>query len=387
LETADLITRIAGEFNATWSGLPIKVEHLGEYGDINRKVSVSIQAGALPALAVGYESMTTGYAIAGAAIPLDPFINDPEIGLTQDDLDDFFPGMIETNIYPQLDGKMYSFPFTKSVLMMYFNKRVLASAGIEEPPKTWDEFLEQCRQIKAKTGVSAYAVSIDCSTLDGMIYSMGGELVDGAKTLYDSPAAVSVFELLETMAKEGLAVRIQPGTYDDREEFARGRAAFFFRSSVHRPYTAALMAADPDAWGMAMIPQSNPTRPVTVLYGGNITIFHTTSEQERAAWEFVKYFTSPDVSVRWALGSGYLPLRKSAAEHPDMQAFFTLWDYNRAAFDCLPYARPEPNLAGWQEVRTLVERAAIEVMAGLKPAGDAARELKARADAVLADAR
>ena len=387
LETAELITLIADEFNASWSGLPVKVEHLGGYADINRKVSVSIQAGTLPAMAVGYESMTSEYVSAGAVVPLDSYISDPEIGLSKEDLDDFFPGMIETNVYPQLDGKMYSFPFTKSVLMMYFNKRVLRSAGIDEPPKTWDQFLDQCRQVKAKTGISAYAVDIDCSTLDGMIYSMGGELVSGTTTLYDQPPAVKVFELLETLTQEKLAFRIQPGTYDDRDEFARDRAAFFFRSSAHRPYAAALMVADPDAWGMAMIPQADPAHPVTVLYGGNITVFRTTPEQERAAWGFVRFFTSPDVSVRWALGSGYLPIRKSAAEHPDMQAFFDLWTYNRAAFDCLPYARPEPNLAGWQEVRTLVERAASEVMSGLKPAGDAARELKARADAVLSAAQ
>jgi len=387
LETADLIARIADEFNASRSGPPIKVEHLGDYAAINRKVSVSIQAGTLPSMAVGYESMTSEYARAGAVVPLDPYIADPEIGLSQDDLDDFFPGMIETNIYPQLGGKMYSFPFTKSVLMMYFNKDVFHSAGIDAPPKTWEQFLEQCRQVKAKTGVRAYAVDIDCSTLDGMIYSMGGELVNGTETLYDQPAAVNVFKLLATLAKEDLAYRIQPGTFDDREEFASGRAAFFFRSSVHRPYTAALMAANPEGWGMAMIPQADPARPVTVLYGGNVTIFRTTPEQQRTAWEFVKYFTAPDISVRWALGSGYLPIRKSAAEHPDMQAFFNLWEYNRAAFDCLPYARPEPNLTGWQEVRTFVERAASEVIAGLKSPEDAAGELKRRADAALSAAQ
>jgi multiple sugar transport system substrate-binding protein len=387
LETADLIGQIADEFNATRSELPIKVEHLGGYTDINRKVSVSIQARTLPSMAVGYESMTSEYASAGAVVPLDPFIADPEVGISEQDLSDFFPGMLETNVYPQLGGKMYSFPFTKSVLMMYFNKRVLRGAGLDEPPKTWDQFVDQCRRIKEKTGISAYAVDIDCSTLDGMIYSMGGELVVGTETQFDQPPAVQVFEMLATLVKEELAFRIQPGTYDDREEFARDRAAFFFRSSSHRPYTAALLAADPDAWGMAMIPQANPESPVTVLYGGNICIFRTTPEHERTAWEFVKFFTSADVSVRWALGSGYLPIRKSAAEHPDMRAFFDRWEYNRTAFDSLPYARPEPNLAGWQEVRTLVERAAAEVMNGLKSPRDAAQELKRQADAALDSAR
>ncbi len=387
LETADLIGQIADDFNAQSPGLPVKVEHLGGYSDINRKVSVSIQAGVLPAMAVGYATMTSEYLHSGAVAPLDPFVNDPEAGLSKDDLADFFPGMMATNVYPQFGGKIYSFPFTKSVLMMYFNKRVLKSAGIDDPPTTWEEFLDQCRRIKAKVGISAYAVDIDCSTIDGMIYSMGGALVRDSESLFDRPPAVKVFELLETLAKEDLAFRIQPGTYDDREEFARDRAAFFFRSSSHRPYTAALMAAAPDAWGMAIIPQADPANPVTVLYGGDISIFRTTPEQERRAWGFVKYFTSPKVSVQWALGSGYLPIRKSAARDPDMQAFFDRWEYNRAAFDCLPYARPEPNVVGWQEVRTLVERAASEVMTGLKSADTAASDLKRKADAVLKGAQ
>ncbi len=383
LETADLIARIAEEYNTGRDGLPVRVEHLGGYNDINRKVSVSIQAGALPAMAVGYESMTTEYVRAGAVVSFDEYVHDSDVGLSTRDLDDFFPGVLETNTYPQFGGKMYSFPFTKSVLMLYFNRGVMSAAGIDAPPATWDEFLAQCRQIKAETGTSAYAMDIDCSTIDGMIYSMGGELIDGSETLFDRPASVTVFKLLETLAKEDLAFQIQPGTFDDRDEFARDRAAFFFRSSSHRPYTAALMAATPDAWGLTRIPQVDPERPVTVLYGGNICIFRTTPDQQRVAWGFIKYFTSPDVSVRWALGSGYLPIRKSAAQNPDMQAFFRQWRYNREPFDCLPFARPEPNVAGWQEVRTLVERAASEVMAGLKTGEQAARNLKQQADEAL----
>ena len=386
LETADLITRIADEFNAQHQGLPVKVEHLGDYTDINRKVSVSIQARELPAMAVGYDSMTAEYVQAGAAIALDPYLNDPEIGLTVEDRVDFFPGVLATSSSPQSDGKIYSFPFTKSVLMMYFNKGLLKASGIDAPPKTWDEFLAQCRQVKEKTGQIGYAVDVDCSTIDGMIYSRGGELVRGSETLFDQPPSVAVFELLETLAKEKLAFQIQPGTFDDRDELVQGRAAFFFRTSSLRPYIAALMIKDPDGWGMAMIPQTNPDAPATVLYGGNIGVFQTTPEQEKIAWGFIKYFTSPEVSVRWALGSGYLPIRKSAADHPDMQAFFKQWEYNRAAFDCLPYARPEPNIAGWQEVRTLVERAASQVMSGMKSGKQAAVDLKKDADAVLAAA-
>ena len=383
-EAADLLGGIIDDFNAKTDGLPVEAQYSGGYADIFRKVSVSIQAGTLPAMAVGYESMTAEYIRAGAVVPVDPFIEDPEIGLTPEDMDDFFPVVIETNRYPDFDNRMYSFPFSKSVLIMYFNRRVLAEAGINGPPETWDAFLEQCRQIRERTDKYAYAIHADASTVDGMIFSMGADVVDGKETLFDSPEALEVFRLHETLATERLAYQIPPGSYDDRDAFAQDRVAFVFRSSSHRAYFEQIMDGANDDWGIAQIPQADPQNPQTVLYGPNICIFNTTPEQQRRAWEFVRYFTSTDVTVEWSLGTGYLPIRKSAAAHPDMVAFFDEWEYNRVPFDCLAFARSEPNLAGWQEVRDLIEKAQTGVLSGRISADEAAAQLKRDADAVLA---
>ena len=383
-ETAELLRTLADEFNATRaSALPIKVEHSGGYSDIFRKVSASMQARVLPSMAVGYQSMTTEYVQAGAVLALDSFVNDPKTGFSKEDLDDFLPVVLETNTYPELGGHMYSFPFCKSTLMLYFNKTVLGKAGITAPPQTWDEFLDHCRKVKAQTGKAAYAVSVDCSTIAGMIFSMGGEVAEGRESRFDAEPAIRVFELIETLASEDLAFPIAPRTFDDQMAFAQDEVAFVMRSSSGRTNVALLMAGREADWGMARIPQADPADPHTVLYGPNICVFDTTPEQAETAWEFVKFFTSPDVAARWSLGTGYLPIRKSAAQDPRIQAFWAQWPYNRAAYDCLPFAKSEPNLAGWQEVRGLVEKAETEVLAGLKTGRAAALDLKAKADAVL----
>lgn len=383
-ETGELIRKLTDDFNRDRQGLRVKLEHAGGYSDIFRKVTASIRAGSLPSMAVAYQSMTAEYAQAGAVVALEGFVNDPEVGLSKEDLDDFFPVAIETNKYPAFGGKMYSFPFCKSVLMLYFNKRVLGEAGFENPPKTWDEFLEQCRGVKAKTGKFGYAVSVDCSTIAGMIFSMGGEIVSGNETLFDSPQAMRAFGLIETLAKETLAYQVAPRSYDDEIALAGDEVAFVIRSSSGRTAVTAIMQGDLEKWGMTRIPQDDPDNPSTVLFGPNICIFNTTPEQQRAAWDFVKYFTSPETSVRWALGTGYLPIRKSVADNPKMKAFWDAWEYNRAGYDCLPFARSEPNLTGWQEVRGLVEGAETAVLTGMKSARKAAIELKQKADAVLA---
>ena len=144
------------------------------------------------------------------------------------------------------------------------------------------------------------------------------------------------------------------------------------------------MAARMDDWEMTRIPQADPGKPGTVLYGPNICVFKTTEDHQRAAWGFIKHFTTPKVSVRWAIATGYLPIRKSAAADPDMQAYWKKWPQDRAAFECVTFARSQPNLVGWQEVRTLVERALTAVLTGIKTADQACADLKRDADKVLA---
>lgn len=382
-ETASLLRTLADEFNAAHDGLPVRVVQSGSYPDIYRKVTASIRAGQLPAMAVAYESMTTEYIRSEAAVAIDRFFDDPETGFEAGELDDFFPGVIKTNTFAEFGGKMYSFPFTKSVLMLFFNKRVMREAGLSEPPRTWDAFLAQCRTVREKTGKYAMAMDIDPSTIDGMIFSMGGDVVLDGKVLYDSPESIRVFELIETLTKEKLVYQIPTRSFDDETDFGQDRIAFSLRSSSGKPHFAIVME-DPDAWGMVALPQANPDDPHTVLYGANICIFDTTPEQQATAWAFTKFFTSREITVRWALGTGYLPVRKSAAEDPAMQKFWAEWPYNRTAFDCLAFAKPEPNIAGWQELRGLVGKAQTAVLSGIMTGREAALDLQRKAEAVLA---
>ncbi len=385
-EIGALLHRLADEFNAAHPGLPIKVEYAGDYPDVFRKVSASIQAGVLPAMTVSYENMTAEYIPTGAALDLDLLIKDPKTGLTQAELDDYFPAALQPNRYADFGGKMYSFPLSKSILMLYYNRRVLAKAGLTAPPATWDEFLDQCRKIKAATGKPAHAISVDCSTFDAMVFSRGGDVIRGHETLFDSPQALAVLDFYATLTREGLAYRITPGTYQDNEALGKDEIAFTFRTSASRTDIMLLMQNDKTRWGMARIPQLDPAHPATVLYGPNVTIFNTTEEQKAAAWAFVKWFTSPEITARWAVGTGYLPVRKSALDSPEMKKLFDEWECNRAAFDCLDFARGEPNITGWQQVRDLVVRTLSEVLAGTREPAEAGRLLKQGADEVLARA-
>ena len=54
-------------------------------------------------------------------------------------------------------------------------------------------------------------------------------------------------------------------------------------------------------------------------------------------------------TAQWALKSHYLPVRKSAAGSSEFQQELAANATAKAAFDVLPVAVPEPNVAGWQQ--------------------------------------
>lgn len=61
------------------------------------------------------------------------------------------------------------------------------------------------------------------------------------------------------------------------------------------------------------LPNFEGTKPYAVQQGAGMVVTKSTPERERAAIEFLKWFTAPEQNVRFATGSGYLPVTYEAA--------------------------------------------------------------------------
>jgi ABC-type glycerol-3-phosphate transport system substrate-binding protein len=383
----DLLQKIVDKYNKTNPPIPVELQYAGNYTTLFQKVRASVRTGKLPDLVVAYESMVAEYIRLDAAVPLDEYINDEKIGLSKDSLADIIPSILDNCRYPDHDNTFYTFPFTKSILMMYYNADLLKKAGYDAPPKTWKEFKEQCLAVK-KLGKKGYAVSVDASTLDAWVMSFGGQILnaDRTKALFDAPAGIKAFTLLTDLVKSGAGYQIDRESYGDRKDFSAGECAFVIRSSTTRPYIAKDIK-DKFKWDMAIIPHAEGVKPATVLFGANVAVMKTTPQRQRAAWHFVRYFSSKDVTAQWATGTGYLPVRMSAAETKAVQDFFAASPRSRRAFDALPHARPEPGVGGWQAVRTFIELAQSRAIGGRRPPEEIAKELAERANKALEKAR
>src|SRR5437870_8630024 len=124
---------------------------------------------------------------------------------------------------------------------MLYNKKLLAKAGIQNPPKTYEEFItdaEALRRIGIPPFVSGWGELwlADCFASNYAFNVMGEKKVLDTfrgKVPYTDPDWIQVLDLFDEIRKEGL---LFPGVVtminkSAEQTFANGKAAFAFNGS------------------------------------------------------------------------------------------------------------------------------------------------------------
>jgi multiple sugar transport system substrate-binding protein len=134
---------------------------------------------------------------------------------------------------------------------------------------------------------------------------------------------------------------------------------FTFGSSSGLPfYASAVTAGAKFNWDIAMLP--NTGKPAVNLYGASVSVYKTTPEQELASWLVLKFLADKSQTSRWAIQTGYLPVRQSVKDDV-IKAFKASKTYGPVAdsyaklFDMAQYAMIESPVAGYDPVRSLID--------------------------------
>ena len=129
--------------------------YTGNYDDTVTKIQTAMQGGTPPDVFVSLATQRFTMASTGMAMPLDELIEaDGDEGKAY--IDDFLPGFMEDSY---VDGKIYSIPFQRSTMVLYYNKDAFKEVGLdpEAPPTTWEELAEYGQKL---TNDGRYGVGI-----------------------------------------------------------------------------------------------------------------------------------------------------------------------------------------------------------------------------------
>ncbi len=346
------LTKLINEFNATHPRYKIMPTAIANYNSLQQKTTAALTSGQPPVLTQAYENWVANYMLGNRLTPIENFVKDPSIGLSQAEINDFYPIMWQDGYMP--DGKMWMMPFNKSNLVMYYNIDMLKEAGFNAPPKTWNEFATMVKALTKEDGSQwGCSVGADVDLWYAMIYEWGGQVLskDYKTVLFDKDAnAIAAVTFMNDLYKNGY-IHFTTG-YNYQTDFGNKKCAFTFASVASYTYMDAAVGGK-FKWAEAEIP-AGPKGQHSVMYGTNVVIFgvNQSPEVQRGAWEFVKWFDAPYQTARWSMDTGYLPVRKSTLDLPVFKQFLETNPARQAGFDQLPNCLVEPPTKEWNQART-----------------------------------
>ncbi|PAD34042.1 ABC transporter substrate-binding protein [Terribacillus saccharophilus] len=375
----EAIKKFADDFNSTHDDITIKPVNQGSYEDLQQKIMAAAKAGNLPDMAQATTNVIPEYIDNKFITSLNDFIEDPEVGLSEDELNDYIEVFRDSSTW---DDTYYSLPFSKSTRVLFYNQTLLEENGLEAP-KTWDELQEVAKTV-TKDGVVGMGFENSYEAeFQGILKQMGGTYMDEAtgEPEFASKEGQEAMGMISGMIDEGIARTAGEDEYMSNP-FGRGDVAMYIGSSAGIPHVGGAME-DGIEWSTAPIPTLDG-EAATTFAGNDIVIFNQSEEAEqKAAWEFMKYLTSPEVTSEWSMLSGYLPIRQSALDTEEYQKFLEENPAYKAGTEQFDAGFFIARVPGGDAVRNIVLEEMDYILQGMKTVEEGLTEAQERAKAEL----
>lgn len=240
------------------------------------------------------------------------------------------PGVKAANTYK---GKLYGLQPATNSIALYYNKKLLAAAGVQ-PPKTWDELQAAAEKL---TSGSTYGFAMsNINTYEGtwqflpMFWSNGGDEKDIA-----TPEATQALTFVKGLQDDGSLSKssINWAQADVNNQFIAGKAAMMINGPWQLP---ALNAAKGLEFDSVPIPTRTGSETVAPLGGEAFTVPQTGDKAKmQLAGKFVGCLNSVKMQKVIAGATGNVPTNIEAGatwatDHPQVASFVTTVQTARA---------------------------------------------------------
>lgn len=362
----EALNQIVKAFNESQPNIVVEAVYIGNYAALQQKLLAGAQAGQLPTISQAYSNWTAKLMKSNLVEPLNKYINDPKIGLSKAEWEDIFKPLRDNCTW---GNTVYAVPFNKSLYIMFYNATALSAAGISVP-KSMNELLYAAKVLTRDTNKDGkpdtygFAFRTTVDTFQLFLFMRGGEIVKLGKdgkyySSIDSQETRDVLSFFKKLLDDKIAFA-QGGFLNDI--FGQGTVLMYIDTIAGRPYVEQSTKGK-FQWAWAPVPL---WRTRNVPFAGTDVIMFTTAKEEekRAAWEFMKYLISPEVTAYWAVNTGYLPVRRAALQT-------TIWRQAAKSDPLLEIplqqienARFDPQLSVWTEIRNVVSTMFNDFLSG-----------------------
>ena len=285
-EWVEILKELAEEDFTPATGIRVNMRTLPT-GSEQEVLLLSAVAGEAPDIALGVAStLPVEFAIRNAAVDLSGFPDFEEVAAR------FRPGAL---IPLTFRGQVFAIPETQNFTMLFYRRDILEELGLE-PPETWADVYRMIPILK-EYGMEFYYGA----GFDAFLYQRGGRFYteDGLASALDRPEALDAFTAWTNLYTN---YRI-PVVADFYNRMRTGEMPVGVAD--YQTYVL-LSTAAPELtgwWEMRPMPglrQSDGTINRSIGGAGTTAMIFRQSEHPDAAWEFLKWWTSEDIQIRYA---------------------------------------------------------------------------------------
>lgn len=335
-------TALVEQFNEMSEDVQIDYQFQGNYEETAQKVTAALQAQTAPDISLLSDVWWFKFYLNQMLLPLDDLLDVAGV-----DVSDYQDPLINEGIR---QGQIYWIPFARSTPLFYYSKPMWEAAGLpDRGPETWDEFAEWAPALVQTEGdemtVAAFSHPDGASYIawlfQGVAWQFGGKYSEPDFTMHmtdDATIEAGQF-YYDTVHSLGWA---RPSK-DMGADFINGTTAAAMMSTGSM---GGLKANAEFEFGTAFLPEKYSFGCCTG--GAGLALLSNTPEEKRqGAMEYIAFASSPESTVFWSQSTGYMPVRKSAAESEEMQAYYEEFPQFKTAVEQLPLTQPQDAARVW----------------------------------------
>lgn len=258
--------------------------------------------------------------------PIDEYMADPDLFNEEEyDLEDFTSYSPLTVKGLSRDGKQYGLPHLAGIPMNWYRKDLLDSKGLK-PPQNMDEYYAVAKELTMDTDgdgeIDIYGVALSASR-SGLVdewlsfyFSLGGALPERAEqfkiSTFNNPTALKALELYKKLYIECAPAEAMTWEFGEvGSAMQRGVVAMMWNWSNGGSWYD-------DSEVSTVVGKVRANVPWPGRFGVNGFCIPKDSKNKEAAFKFVLWATSKDITRRATLAGGATPCRESVLTDPGL---------------------------------------------------------------------
>ncbi len=377
---AEVVTELIREFEAENPGIHVDVQNI-PWTAAHEKLLTAFAADGLPDVFQLGNTWIPEFAELDTLTPLAPFVAQSKVV----DPADYFQGIWDTNV---IHDQLVGIPWYVDTRLLYYRKDLLAKAGFDHPPRTWDEWNTMMAAIKKMQGPDRYAILMPINEFEQQL-SFALQQPDPLLRDHDtrgnfrSAGFRRTLAFYENMFAQGWAPRMSETQISNVwDEFFRGFNVFYLSGPWNIREFKKLQPKELEGqWGTAALP--GPEGLGAGIAGGTSLVISRSSQQKEASWKLIEFLSRPAIQERFHSIIGDLPPRRSTWEFASLANDPLAQPFR----DQLERVRPTPKVLEWERIVQEMRIVTEQVVRGGLDQDVAVNRLDERVDKVLAKRR